>query len=283
MEFPEKDGSNQSKEDKNINSKNTYKSYLELKSRNIFIGWKRGYFALLEGKTLLYTKSGEKDQVIGNISIQKISNIQSIDDKTFKIKTKEREYILRADNEETKNNWMDKIKYSITCFKKGSPPDENSTAEEKSKFGYIFRSNEFRRLKTISKKLGDIIIKHGYKLNIGDNQSQKNIEKYGINKLINFDNEKILKNIHYGYMFKKGHETYNKRWFFIFSRGCLLNIDNFDENPYLEEKYQKEWLKFDTLYYFKDKIALEKKENVFDGEIKMDECHRIINDNKDGK
>jgi hypothetical protein len=234
MECSKKDDSNQSKDDKNINSKITYESYLEIKSRNIFIGWKRKYFACLEGKTIIYTESKENKQVIGNIAIKKISNIQSIDDKTFKIETEQRPYILRADNAETKNNWMDKIKYCVSCIKKGSLPDENSITKEKSKFGYIFRSNEFRRLKTISKKLGDIIIKHGYKLNIGDNQSQKNIEKYGINKLINLYDEKILKNIHYGFMFKKGHETYNKRWFFIFSRGCLLNIDNFDENPYLE-------------------------------------------------
>ena len=95
-------------------------------------------------------------------------------------------------------------------------------------------------------------------------------------------------NVHYGFMYKKQklHDTYNKRWFFIFSRGCLLNNDNISDSAFLDEKKQKDWLKFDTLYYFKNDKEVKDSEinkNIYDAEIKMDECHKIINYEKDGK
>ena len=96
------------------------------------------------------------------------------------------------------------------------------------------KSDEKNKLKPISKKLWDILLKHGYILNISDNESGLNLKKYGINKLINLNDNKILMNIHYGFMYKRKrlHETYKKRWFFIFSRGCLLNNDNINDNSY---------------------------------------------------
>ena len=290
MEESKNDDSNPSKDNKSLNSKNTYESYLEKKGRNIFVGWQRRYFVCLEGKIIIYTESKENKHVKGFIQIKKISNLKSIDNKSFSIEMDGRTFVLRGDNAEIKNNWMEKIRYCFTFIKKGSLKENNSSSKENSLFGCcILKSDEKDKLKQISKKLGDIILKHGYILNIGDNQSGLNLNKYGINKLINLNENKILTNIHYGFMFKRKrvHETYNKRWFFIFSRGCLLNNDNAnDDNSYLDEKKQKGWLKFDTLYYFrndKDTIDPESNANVFDAEIKMDECHKIINYDKDGK
>ena len=288
MEDSKNDNSNQIKDNKNINSKNTFESYLSKKGRNIFVGWQKRYFVCLEGKIIIYTESKENKNVKGFIQIKRISNLKSIDNKTFSIEMDERTYTLRADNKEIKDNWMAKIKYCFTLVKKGSLPENSSSFMENVIFGYILKSDEKNKLKPISKKLGDIILKHGYILNIGDNQSGLNLRKHGIDKLINLNDNKILMNIHYGFMYKRKrlHDTYNKRWFFIFSRGALLNNDNINDNSYLDEKKQKGWIKFDTLYYFKsdkEKTDTEGNANVFDAEIKMDECHKIINYDKDGK
>ena len=288
MEDSKNDNSNQIKDNKNINSKNTFESYLSKKGRNIFVGWQKRYFVCLEGKIIIYTESKENKNVKGFIQIKRISNLKSIDNKTFSIEMDERTYTLRADNKEIKDNWMAKIKYCFTLVKKGSLPENSSSFMENVIFGYILKSDEKNKLKPISKKLGDIILKHGYILNIGDNQSGLNLRKHGIDKLINLNDNKILMNIHYGFMYKRKrlHDTYNKRWFFIFSRGALLNNDNINDNSYLDEKKQKGWIKFDTLYYFKsdkEKTDIEGNANIFDAEIKMDECHKIINYDKDGK
>ena len=288
MEDSKNDNSNQIKDNKNINSKNTFESYLSKKGRNIFVGWQKRYFVCLEGKIIIYTESKENKNVKGFIQIKRISNLKSIDNKTFSIEMDERTYTLRADNKEIKDNWMAKIKYCFTLVKKGSLSENSSSFMENVIFGYILKSDGKNKLKPLSKKLGDIILKHGYILNIGSNQSGLNLRKHGIDKLINLNDNKILMNIHYGFMYKRKrlHDTYNKRWFFIFSRGALLNNDNINDNSYLDEKKQKGWIKFDTLYYFKsdkEKTDTEGNANVFDAEIKMDECHKIINYDKDGK
>ena len=284
MESPKKADSNQTKDDENLSS--TYESYLELKSRNMFKGWKKKYFVCLEEKVIIYTESKDDKEVIGYIPIKKIS-LESIDNKSFTIKTEERTYTLRADNEEIKNNWMEKIEYCFKFVKRGSHPENSSKSKENGLFGYIYKSNKNNNLKAISKKLGEIILKHKYILNIGNTKSNENLKKYGIDKLINLEDNKILKHIHYGFMFKKKElKSFNKRWFFIFSRGALLNNDNINDYSYLEEQKQKGWIKFDTLYYFKsdkEKTDTEGNANVFDAEIKMDECHKIINYDKDGK
>ena len=189
MESPKKADSNQTKDDENLSS--TYESYLELKSRNMFKGWMKKYFVCLEEKIIIYTESKENKHVKGFIQIKKISNLKSIDNKSFSIEMDGRTFILRADNAEIKNNWMEKIRYCFTFIKKGSLKENNSSSKENSLFGCcILKSDEKDKLKQISKKLGDIILKHGYILNIGDNQSGLNLRKHGIDKLINL-NDKI--------------------------------------------------------------------------------------------
>ena len=166
MEDSKNDNSNQIKDNKNINSKNTFESYLSKKGRNIFVGWQKRYFVCLEGKIIIYTESKENKNVKGFIQIKRISNLKSIDNKTFSIEMDERTYTLRADNKEIKDNWMAKIKYCFTLVKKGSLPENSSSFMENVIFGYILKSDEKNKLKPISKKLGDIILKHGYILNI---------------------------------------------------------------------------------------------------------------------
>ena len=236
----------------NLNNSSTYESYLDKKGRNLFSGWQKRYFILLEGKIIIYTESKESKQVKGYISIKQISNVKPLDGNTFSIEAEGRTFLLRAENQDIKNNWIEKIKYSFTLVKKGSLKDNNTSFENKSLFSLLSKNGDKSKINSISKKMGEITKKYGYILNKEDNASKLLIEKFGINKLINLNDKKILAHIRYGFMFKRKrlHATYNQRWFFLFSRSCINNNELID-NTYLEDKKQKDWLKFDTLYYFK--------------------------------
>ena len=297
MEGPKKDEINKINEETEtnnmkINNKNNnliYESYLQKKGKSIFVGWQKRFFVCLEGKLIIYTESKENKQVKGYIPIKKISNVKPLEKNNFLIETENRAYLLRADNQAIKNNWIEKIKYCFTFVKKGSL-QENSSSEQSSKsIEFISTDEEKDALKTISKKLYNIIIKNGYILNKVETQTKQYLEKFGINKLINLNDSKILTHIHYGFMFKKKklHESYNKRWFFILSRSSLKEGENNNnQDDFLDEKKQKEWIKFDTLYYFrpeKNKNEFENNVNVYDAEIRLDECHKIINFEKNGK
>ena len=272
----------------NLNNSPTYESYLEKKGRNIFSGWQKRYFVLLEWKLIIYTESKESKLVKGYISIKQISNIKSLEKNTFSFEAEGRTFLLRAENQDIKNNWIEKIKHSFTFVKKGSLKDNNASFDRTTVSNLIFKGDEKGKINSISKKLGEITQKYEYILNKEDNTSKLLLEKFGIDKLINMNDKKILAHIHYGFMFKRQRlkETYNQRWFFLFSRSCLHNKDINDDYTFLEDKKQKEWLKFDTLYYFKgneDKKETENGNIIYDAEIKMEECHKIIKFEKNGK
>ena len=291
MEEPKKDEKVEQKEEsnnRNINNLGTYESYLEKKARNIFVGWQKRYFVCLEGKIIIYTESKENKNVKGFIPIKKINDIKQSEGNTFTIETEGRSYNLRAENQNIKNDWIEKIKYCFTHLKKGALRHNSSSFDSSLIKVLILKGDEKEKINDISQKLLNIINKNGYILNIQFEDSKQYLEKYRINKLINLNDKKMLTHIHFGFMHKKQkfHDTFNKRWFFIFSRSCIKNTETNIDNEYLDEKKQKDWIKFDTLYYFKydeKKNDSQNSHNVFDAEIQMDECHQLITFEKDGK
>ena len=75
----------------------------------------------------------------------------------------------------------------------------------------------------------------------------------GISQLINISDPKITNRIYYDFIFKKYKvwDYFQKRWFFIFSSRPLFDNRYMKDDVDLQPKKQKEWLKFDTLLYFK--------------------------------
>ena len=262
-----------------------YESYLEKKARNIFSGWQKRYFLLLEGKIIIYTESKESKQVKGYLLIKQISDIKPLEENTFSIETENRTFQLKAENQDIKDTWIEKIKNSIANMKKGESKENNSPIDINKIFDKFFKSSEKDKLNTISMKTGNIIKKYGYIFIKEDTESKPLLEKYGINKIINLNDEKILSHIRYGFMFKKKrfHDLFNKRWFFIMSRSSLTNSENLDDDTFLDDNNQKDWIKFDTLYYFRYDKDKKEDNNKYDVEIKMDECHKIKSEEKDGK
>ena len=271
-----------------ISSKNNlaYEGYLEKKARNLFAGWQKRYFIIIEGKLIIYTESKESKLVKGYIPIKQIADIKSLQENTFSIDVEGRKIILRAENENIKNKWIETIKNSFVIAKRGSFKLNDASGRNRT-FDIILKANEKIKLNTINKKYGNLIKKHGYIINKEDALSKNLLEKFGINSLINLNDPKILTNIKYGFMYKKqkNHNIYNKRWLFIISRCSLFNNDNNNnEDEFLDDKKLKGWIKFDFLYYFKqDENESNNIDNVYDAEISMEECRKIIHFEKDDK
>ena len=272
-----------------INESPTYESYLEKKSGNIFKCWQKRYFIFLEEKLIIYTEAKINKKVKGFFSIKQISNIKSLEGNTFSLEYDGKTFMFRAENQKIKNNWIEKIKFAFTLVKKGSLNINNTSLENKKLFNFTFKSGEKIKVNFISSKMGKIAKKYGYILNQEDNTSKLLLEKFGIDKIINLKENKILSHIHYGFMHIKQrlNDTFDKRWFFLFSRNSLFNYKiNINNNVLLDEKRQKKWIKFEILYYFKNnknKIDNDNIINIYEEAIKMEDANKIINYEKNGK
>ena len=264
-----------------------FEGYLEKKARNIFAGWQKRYFRCLEGKIIIYTESKESKQLKGYIQIKKIIDIKSIDTKSFSLETDEREYLFKAPDENVKNKWIEVITYLMDFMSQIVSKETDSSLDINKSVDIIKKKNDKEdKIKKISKKTADLIRKYGYILNKEDPLSRQLLEKKGINKLINLNDPKVIMRIHYGFIYKKqkNHDIFNKKWFFIFSPRPLYNDYCSKEESDLDQKKQKEWIKFDVLYYFKiDKNEKNSAGQIYENAIEMENCHKMINYEKEGK
>ena len=130
---------------------------------------------------------------------------------TFTIETEGRSYNLRAENQNIKNDWIEKIKYCFTHLKKGALRHNSSSFDSSLIKVLILKGDEKEKINDISQKLLNIINKNGYILNIQFEDSKQYLEKYRINKLINLNDKKMLTHIHFGFMHKKQkfHDSFN--------------------------------------------------------------------------
>ena len=136
-----------------LNNSPTYEGYLEKKARNIFSGWQKRYFIFLENKIIIYTESKESKQVKGYISIKQISSIKSLEVNTFSIEAEGRTFLLRAENQDIKNNWIEKIKSAFAFVKKGSLNDNSTSLESKKLFDIKSKNEGKAKINSISIKL----------------------------------------------------------------------------------------------------------------------------------
>ena len=264
--------------------------YLEKKARNILLGFQKRYFRCLEGKVLIYLEKKENKQIKGQIEIALITNLKSVDSRTFSFEYENVEYILRAENEQIKKRWIETLSYLLMeNMKEKESKDNNNIASESNKTfsidnGINKKIKVKNTLSIINRTTANLIKKYGYIFNKEDPLSNQLLEAKGISKVINVKDQKIQIRMHYGIMYIKLNlnDSYNKRWFFIFSPRPLYNeYYNYYIND-LEQDKQKEWLKFDTLYYFKcDLIESDKFDYL--GKIDLADSHNIIDFDNNNK
>ena len=266
-----------------------FKSFLEQKVGNIFSSWKKNYYICLEGIALIYTQNQESKIVLGHIPISNMSLPESLDSRVFQFESEEKIYILKASNPEEKEKWMkflsNKIKEKEFHDKDIKERNPSILSEDikinKNKNGVLNngpnkKSIENEKVSSISKRIARIIKSYGYIINQEEELSNQILEEKGITNLINIKDPKIKTRIHHGFLYKKhkAHDYFQKRWFFILSSRPLFDKEYIQDDLDLDPKKQKEWIKFDTLYYFKYQNKPEFKENL--GGLEMVNSHKIL-------
>lgn len=266
-----------------------FESYLDKKARNIFLGFQKRYFRCLEGKIIIYTEKKESKQLKGQIQIKSIKKVKSIDTKTFSFECDNVEYILKAESEQLKNKWIEVLSFLLMETIKENENKDNDLSFDGNKSlsidnGYNKKIKIKNTISIINKATANLIKKYGYFFNKEDPLSNQLLEKKGITKLVNINDQKIQIRTHYGIMHvkQKTNDSFNKRWFFIFSPRPLYNEYYNYYISDLEANKQKEWLKYDTLYFFKyDKT--ENDNSGFFNKIELANSHNIINFEKNEK
>ena len=249
-----------------------FSGYLEKKSPSFFGSWDKRYFKILEGNLIIYMSKETDSEILGQILIDQISNPQEINEKDFKFILNDRDFILRAENSETKNKWLDILKKLIE-FNEKNKLNLNNNFENENHL-------KLNGIQTISKNTLSLLLKYNYFPNKEYSLSKELLTIKGINKLLNLNDPKILSRIHYGFLYKhhKSSSIYQKRFFFIFSSRPLYNNDYINDE-YTYDKKLKDWLKFDTLFYFK--YEDKHKFSEYAGYIELKNSHKIEINDKD--
>jgi hypothetical protein len=277
-----------------------YSGYLEKKSKGLITKWQKRYFHILEGKIIVYAEKPEDIEIKGLFILDQISEPQSQNEREFSFILEGRDFIFRADTAKEKDKWIkiitllkNKLKENKSLkdrrmSRRESTATVNSLNNKKDKdkdkdSNTNKKANKKNKLATAGKVTADIIRRNGFVTNKEQKISTDLLKLKGITKLINVKDPKISNRIYYGFIYKK-HKVQNyfqKRWFFLFSARPLFDNYYIEDEIDLESKKQKDWMKFDNLFYFKyeDKNATSESQ----GSLDLGKSHKIELIDKDEK
>ena len=263
-----------------------FSGYLEKKSKGIITKWQKRYFHILEGKIMVYAEKPEDIEIKGLFILDQISIPQSLSPREFSFLLEGRDFVFRVNTPQEKEKWIKVItllKAKLTESKSLKKVGSRESSISLPKKDPNVKSSKKNKLATAGKVTADIIRRNGFVTNKEQKISSNLIKAKGIDKLINVKDPKINARINYGFIYKK-HKVqnyYQKRWFFIFSSRPLSNNDYIEDETDLESKKQKDWLKFDCLFYFKYEDKDAKSESQ--GSLDLAKSHKIELLDKDEK
>ena len=266
-----------------------FSGYLEKKSKGILSKWQKRYFRVLEGKIIIYAPKPEDIEIKGQFNIDQITVPEVVEDRIFRFNLDENTFSFRAENEQERNKWIDIIKLlksKLIEAKKDNDKRINKRESVqnntilfnrkdimvKNKSKTVYKKN---KLTSAGKVTAEIIRRNGFVTNKEQKLSNQLLQSKGVDKLINIKDPKVNTRIYYGFIFKKHkiHDYFQKRWFFIFSPRPLFDNYYLEDDVDFESKRQKEWLKYDTLFYFKCEDKNEKSE--FQGSLELVNSHKV--------
>ena len=263
-----------------------FSGYLEKKSKGIITKWQKRYFHILEGKIMVYAEKPEDIEIKGLFILDQISVPQSLSPREFSFLLEGRDFVFRVNTPQEKEKWIKVItllKAKLTESKSLKKVGSRESSISLPKKDPNVKSSKKNKLATAGKVTADIIRRNGFVTNKEQKISSNLIKAKGIDKLINVKDPKINARINYGFIYKK-HKVqnyYQKRWFFIFSSRPLSNNDYIEDETDLEAKKQKDWMKFDCLFYFKYEDKDAKSESQ--GSLDLAKSHKIELLDKDEK
>ena len=276
-----------------------YSGYLEKKSSGLFSKWQKRYFHILEGKIIVYSEKPEDIEIKGLFILDQISNPKSEKDREFSFILEGQDFVFRAETTQEKEKWIKMItllkkklkenkllkENRLSSLRKGSISSVKSSdgKKENKETNNPKKSNKKNKLATAGKVTADIIRRNGFVTNKEQKLSTDLLKSKGITKLINVKDPKINSRINYGFIYKKHkvQKYFQKRWFFIFSARPLFDSYYIEDDMDLDTKKQKDWMKFDNLFYFKYENKDATSENL--GSLDLVKSHKIELIDKDEK
>ena len=265
-----------------------FEGFLEKKSKNLISTWQKRYFHILDGKIMIYSEKKEDSNIKGQLNLELISFPEPHEKKAFKFTLEDREFILKAKSEEERNKWIEVLKLLKTKLSEHRESKEriDSLSYKRADSTVIknYASNQKKnKIESAGKVTAEILRKHGFEVNKEEKLSSDLLKSKGIDQLINITDAKIKTRIYHGFMYKKHkiHDYFQKRWFFIFSERPLFDNNYIEDDTDLDEKKLKEWLKYDTLFYFKYESTDENSKNL--GELELVNSHKVELLDKDEK
>ena len=272
-----------------------FSGYLEKKSKSILTKWQKRFFHILEGKIIVYAEKPDDIEIKGQFIIDQITMPESVDERVFKFSLEDRDFSFKAIDEKEKNKWMEIIKLLKNKLSDGKKKDNQNERSMNKRDSFLATTITNRKdfahksmikknkLTSAGKVTAEIIRRNGFVTNKEQKLSTKLLKSKGIDKLINLKDSKVNTRIYYGFIYKrhKIHDYFQKRWFFIFSSRPLFDSYYLEDDNDLDPKKQKDWIKFDSLFYFKYEDKDETSENL--GSLELVNSHKVELLDKDEK
>ena len=260
-----------------------FSGYLEKKSKGLITTWQMRYFRILEGKVIVYCEKPEDIEIKGQFIIDQITMPESVEEKVFKFNLESRDFIFRAKDENERNKWINILKLLKNKIAGNKKDNLNSRCQSNQFLNSTITNretlhksmNKKNKLASAGKVTAEIIRRNGFVTNKEQKLSTNLLKSKGIDRLINLKDPKINTRIYYGFIYKrhKIHDYFQKRWFFIFSSRPLFDNYYIEDDTDLEPKKQKDWIKFDSLFYFKYEDKDENSESL--GSLDLVNSHKV--------
>ena len=256
----------------------SFQGWLKKKSPSLMGGWQKRFFRILDGQLIVYLEKEDDSKIKGQMKITEISKASNVDKTTFNFQFCGRDFTLQAENEELCLKWVNVINTLVDetekMMKTTSQDSQLETEDDKKK-------GKSNKMETIDKSTLDLLKRYGLGTTDDNALSNKLLVSKGIDKLLNLNDPKIQSRIYHGFLFKhhKSQNYYQKRWFFIYSHRPLSDDKYITDDSNIDK--QKEWLTFDSLYYFKYEDENEK--TLQQSSLDLSQSHKIEAIDKEGK
>lgn len=259
----------------NFENCSDYSGWLKKKASKIMVGWQKKFFRIIKGKVILYSDKEDDNNPKGQIMIASISRAEPIEEDKFQFSLGDKVFHLKASDTKSRDEWVNVINFLIDAKPKiPTSPSKRDKKEDSSS----------TRISELDKGTLDLIRNSGFSTGSDFQLNEKLLTAKGIDRMINLNNPDIRNRMYCGFLFKKHktHDYFQKRWFFIFSTRPLRDeLYEKDDVSLDMKKYNKDWLKFDQLFYFKYEKDKEASGPI-DG-LELGLSHKIESIDKNGK
>ena len=270
----------------NFDTCSTYSGWVEKKASKIMLGWQKRYFRIFQGKAILYSEK-ENDPITGHINISQISKVSSLEGSQFQIILGSKIFNLRTTTTSKRDEWVKVIQFLIeynntqkqTSQSIDDNDNDNDNEDESTHKHYSHKVSD------LDKTTLDLLRSSGIGASENEVLNEKIIKSYGIEKYININADNIKARFYCGFLYKKQkvRDNYQKRWCFLISSRPIRDKSYATDEVNLDgNKYLKDWIKFDYLFYFKYEKHKESTTGPSDG-LPLMNCHKIETYEKDGK